>query len=47
MADDYERIMREAAARPAPVVEVPAHMRDPGDRRLKELLAPFGVAPPI
>ena len=43
MADDYERIMRDAAARPDPQVELPAHMRNPGDRRLRELLEPFGV----
>jgi hypothetical protein len=42
MADDYERIMRDAASRPDPGVELPPHMRDPGDRRLKALLAPFG-----
>jgi len=47
MADDYERIMRDAAARPDPVVDVPAHLRDPGDRRLTVLLAPFEIAPPI
>jgi glycosyltransferase involved in cell wall biosynthesis len=47
MADDYERIMRDAAARPDPVVDAPAHVRDPGDRRLKALLAPFGIASPV
>ena len=43
MADDYERIMREAAARADPAVHLPAHMRNPGDRRLTALLAPFGI----
>jgi len=45
MADDYDRIMREAASRPDPIVELPAHMRNPGDRRMKALLAPFGLEP--
>jgi glycosyltransferase involved in cell wall biosynthesis len=43
MADDYERVMRDAATRPAPQVELPAHMRDAGDRRLRDLLRPFDV----
>jgi glycosyltransferase involved in cell wall biosynthesis len=43
MADDYERVMREAAARPDPVVDLPAHMRNAGDRRLDALLKPFGI----
>jgi glycosyltransferase involved in cell wall biosynthesis len=43
MADDYERIMRDAASRPDPVAGLPAHMREPGDRRLRALLQPFGV----
>ncbi|HTM27046.1 MAG TPA: glycosyltransferase family 4 protein [Vicinamibacterales bacterium] len=43
MADDYERAMQEAAGRPAPRVELPAHMRDAGDRRLRDLLRPFDV----
>jgi glycosyltransferase involved in cell wall biosynthesis len=43
MADDYERIMRDAASRPDPVAGLPAHMRDPGDRRLRALLQPFGL----
>jgi glycosyltransferase involved in cell wall biosynthesis len=47
MADDYERVMRDAAARPNPVGDLPGHLRDPGDRRLRALLAPFGIAPPI
>jgi len=43
MVDDYERVMREAAMRPDPRVTLPAHMRDPGDRKLDALLKPFGV----
>jgi glycosyltransferase involved in cell wall biosynthesis len=43
MADDYERVMREAAARPDPDVDLPAHMRDAGDRTLRALLDPFGL----
>jgi hypothetical protein len=43
MADDYERVMREAGARPDPVVDLPAHMRNTGDRRLDALLKPFGI----
>jgi hypothetical protein len=43
MANDYERIARDAASRPDPVVELPPHMRDAGDRQLKALLAPFGI----
>ena len=42
MVEDYERIMPEAAARPDPQVQLPAHMRQAGDRVLRELLAPFG-----
>jgi hypothetical protein len=47
MTDDYERVMRDAAARTDPVVDVPAHLRDSGHRRLKALLAPFGLDAPI
>ena len=43
MVDDYERLMPEAAARPDPVVTLPPHMRDEGDRQLNRLLAPFGI----
>jgi hypothetical protein len=35
--------MQEAAGRPPPRVELPAHMRDAGDRRLRDLLRPFDV----
>jgi glycosyltransferase involved in cell wall biosynthesis len=47
MVDDYERVMREAAARPEPLVDLPAHMRQTGDRRLRTLLEPFGVPSPL
>lgn len=47
MADDYERIMRDAATRPDPIVELPSHVRDAGDRRLHALLQPFGIEPPV
>jgi glycosyltransferase involved in cell wall biosynthesis len=43
MVDDYERVMRDAASRPDPDVDLPAHMRNTGDRRLRALLAPFGI----
>jgi glycosyltransferase involved in cell wall biosynthesis len=43
MVADYERIMPEAAARPDPHPVLPPHMRDAGDRRLRTLLAPFGL----
>jgi hypothetical protein len=42
MVEDYERVMREAAARPDPGVTLPAHMREAGDRKLETLMAPFG-----
>jgi glycosyltransferase involved in cell wall biosynthesis len=47
MVADYERVMRDAASRPDPVVELPAHMRNAGDRRLRALLEPFGVPSPL
>jgi len=43
MVDDYERVLTEAAALPAPNVELPAHLVDDGDRLLNELLSGFGV----
>jgi glycosyltransferase involved in cell wall biosynthesis len=43
MADDYERVMQDAATRADPQVDLPAHMRDAGDRRLRALLRPFDV----
>ena len=47
MADDYERVMRDAASRPDPLVHLPAHMRNPGDTTLRALLEPFGVSDPL
>ena len=47
MADDYERVMKDAAARPDPGMTLPAHMRDNGDRTLGALLTPFGLEKPI
>jgi len=44
MVEDYERVMREAAQRPDPDVELPAHMRNPGDRKLRALMDPFDLA---
>jgi len=43
MADDYERVMREAAARPDPLVNLPAHLRNLGDAKLRALLEPLGL----
>jgi glycosyltransferase involved in cell wall biosynthesis len=42
MVGDYERVIAAAVARPAPGEALPPHMRDDGDRRLRELMAPFG-----
>ena len=47
MADDYERIMAEAIARPAPDVPLPAHMRDAGDGRLRAIVAAMGISSPL
>jgi hypothetical protein len=47
MVEDYERVMKEAAARPDPLVRLPAHMRNPGDRTLRALLEGTGVEAPI
>ena len=47
MTDDYERLMKDAAARPDPLVTLPAHMRDDGGRNTDALLAPFGLERPI
>ena len=48
MADDYERVMREAAARPHDdgARELPAHMRDDGRSRMNVLLEPFNIPSP-
>jgi glycosyltransferase involved in cell wall biosynthesis len=47
MVEDYERVLRDAAARGAPDVALPAHMRNPGDRKLRALIEPFGIEAPI
>jgi glycosyltransferase involved in cell wall biosynthesis len=47
MVEDYERVLQGAAARPDPDVDLPAHMRNPGDRKLRALLEPFGLASPL
>jgi glycosyltransferase involved in cell wall biosynthesis len=47
MADDYERVMKDAAARPDPRVTLPPHMRDAGDTKIDALLAPLGLESPI
>lgn len=46
MADAYAALLPNAAARPAPVVELPAHLVVEGDEHLTALLAPFGVDVP-
>jgi glycosyltransferase involved in cell wall biosynthesis len=47
MVDDYERVMRDAAARPDPPVDLPAHLRHAGDRKLDALLKPLGIESPF
>jgi glycosyltransferase involved in cell wall biosynthesis len=47
MVDDYRWAMARAVERAAPRVELPAHLRDDGDRALRELIEPFGVAPAL
>jgi glycosyltransferase involved in cell wall biosynthesis len=47
MVEDYERVMKEAASRPDPGVDLPAHMRNRGDRTLRALLRPSGVEVPF
>jgi glycosyltransferase involved in cell wall biosynthesis len=46
MAEAYEALLPRAAARTAPAVELPAHLRKGGDEHLMALLAPFGVDTP-
>lgn len=43
MLDDYERILTDAAARPAPRVLLPAHLVTNGDRVLQRVADAFGV----
>jgi glycosyltransferase involved in cell wall biosynthesis len=47
MVDDYLWAMARAVERAVPQVELPAHLRDDGDRVLRELTEPFGVAPAL
>jgi glycosyltransferase involved in cell wall biosynthesis len=47
MVDDYERVMGDAAGRPDPEVDLPAHIRDAGDRKLRALLKGAGVEVPF
>lgn len=47
MADDYARAIADAIARPAAPIALPAHMRDDGTRRMRELLDRFGVEAPF
>jgi len=44
MLEDYERILADAAARPAPGVTLPQHLVTNGDRLLKQVLGEFSVA---
>jgi hypothetical protein len=41
--EDYERILPDAAGRPAPRVTLPEHMVTNGDRLLKQVLGEFSV----
>jgi glycosyltransferase involved in cell wall biosynthesis len=51
MVEDYVRILASGAARPAEPRDAgggrPDHLRSDGDRRLRALLAPFGIEAPI
>ncbi len=43
MLEDYERVIAEAAATPAPLVTLPAHLVNDGDRLLNDTLAQFSL----
>jgi hypothetical protein len=45
MLEDYERVLATAAATPVPLVRLPAHLINDGDRVLNDTLAEFSVAP--
>jgi hypothetical protein len=50
MADDYERLLAQAAALPAPdpaAIDLPAHFLDDHSGRLRRLLAETGLEPPF
>ena len=44
-AEDYERVMSAAAARPSGRLAVPPHLDEDGGRRAREILRPFDVLP--
>lgn len=46
MAEAYVALLPRAAARTAPAVDLPAHLRKDGHEHLTALLAPFGVDTP-
>ena len=46
-AADYERVIRDAVARPALRAPLPPHIDKDGGRRARDLLEPFGVMPDI
>jgi hypothetical protein len=43
MLEDYERILADAAGRPAPRVTLPEHLVTNGDRLLQQVLGEFSV----
>jgi glycosyltransferase involved in cell wall biosynthesis len=45
MVEDYERVLIEAAALPAPRVTFPEHLVSNGERVLNEVLSEFGLGP--
>jgi glycosyltransferase involved in cell wall biosynthesis len=47
MLDDYRRLMARAATRPAPRVDLPPHLVDDGDHRLRAILDEVGVTAPV
>ena len=47
MLDDYRRVIAMALQRPAPAADLPPHLRDAGDRVLREIAGAFGIASPI
>ena len=47
MLADYERLLEAARGKPAPVPDLPQHLREEGTRLLEALLAPFGIPAPL
>ena len=43
MADAYERLIADAASRPAPVFQLPAHLHDEGTTTARRILSEMGV----